>query len=1362
MQNVRGRLQRHAVCRFISGLIAFILTFSLIIPPQTILAQNFGPGSLPVPGTLIAPTQGFVPTLIKGIEFHPENPFQLDFILHTGEESLQGEALNAEALRVIKYFLASLTVPEDQMWVNLSPYEKDRIIPEAFGQTGMGLDLLAEDYLLKQLTASLVYPEQELGQKFWQRMKERARAEYGLTQLPSDAFHKVWIVAKDAQVLEQGSRAFVINSSLEVLTEEDYTAAKEMLGQTASTAEAPQNALSRLQTEVMRELILPEIEREVNEGRSFARLRQIYNAMILAAWFKITLKESLLGQVYADQNKTVGVEGADQAIDRDTVYQQYLKAFEQGVYNYIREEQDPETGEVIPRQYFSGGAVPSQTRDGDSLTNLVARNTISGDPASDNADISHPEEQQLIRKLSHELGTDTVRAVVDLRSPGGQKDQALLVSKGHGILHEDLKNWNRLDRPNEIYDEIMKLRREPGDFDEEGVLAVIKRYAEQVAAQDLYRVQSAWPVLKALTLLDKEDEQAIVSILQKAYEKKHRPMLVDNILLMNDIVAPNWIEDQAPSLKGRMIYYVAAEVHHWAGGLGPVSKFHGQGMKVLGADISYVTPGYAMRQDQEPPTPLDYTSPNEGLSGIVERYDEYTIEMGDRDGHTVRKVKVRVDKGTDENGITTYLIRDIQQNGGSHYTHMLYNYGERNPATQEEFTAFFNRAADVFLERQEQRRREESRDDWKPAVIHSNDGQTAPLKAVSLSRQERSEGYSALKDAYWHFTTHTYLNRGNSELDRLWTFLKHMMGIGPKYISAFLHFHSIDHSSSGIRLADSVNGVSNRHRDDVSPKDSNDKIVAITNGAVPEDSAKFFRQTFVKMKEDGRLPEDADFERPTPEQVRLVKQQCKVNLNALQIPTANGGVLEVDVTQPLIGYSRRLVPEKAGRQRAFTDENIRSLVQMGFNVVFLGANQGSASAALVDGLTKLEKQIAQEKAENPDKFPGRFIFVDRFTPEQKKAFMAAEDVQVQDSDNHTGAAEYTEEDITANGGLQAGPSYREGIIVDQGIQMDFDTPGVGNTMVPAKDTPKSWLETVYQPLKNLWDKDRDHSEFYSHAAISPRINRVLGYLMSSAAYLRTYHQGIVERDFYEEGAEQGAQSIASSLAAYPQVVSQILKEGRGGISYPYEFTLIDQRKFSAGEKGLKAFVSTKAALEDEFAFDAFLGDYMNGHFEKYLSALFSASAASSSMDGYLKDLRESGLSLHEKYRYLGYFLEQVVRELEELQKPWDSRDKASSAHVFQGNDADAAAMPNPTGGIDFAAGFLNLQIKRDQSGMPLPAAQQPMQKLMTIEGLTPVIIQIAPVQNLPLLMGLESDEDSDDSGSANRLSRLDAFDKVSL
>jgi hypothetical protein len=50
--------------------------------------------------------------------------------------------------------------------------------------------------------------------------------------------------------------------------------------------------------------------------------------------------------------------------------------------------------------------------------------------------------------------------------------------------------------------------------------------------------------------------------------------------------------------------------------------------------------------------------------------------------------------------------------------------------------------------------------------------------------------------------------------------------------------------------------------------------------------------------------------------------------------------------------------------------------------------------------------------------------------------------------------------------------------------------------------------------------------------------------------------------------------------------------------------------------------------------------------------------------------------------------------------------------------------------------LLDLQIKRDGNGVPLPLPLQPIET-MHIDGFLPVIINIVPITNLPLLLGLD-------------------------
>ncbi|MDP8264504.1 MAG: acyl-CoA dehydrogenase family protein [Candidatus Aceula lacicola] len=354
--------------KIVSIFIAICFLFSSIAPAY---AQSLS--ALPVPGTMVAPTPGFFPVLVRALEINPDNPLQFGFIVDNGDTGLEGDELTREAKKLIRYFLASLTTPEKDMWVNLSPYEQDRIVSENLGQTQMGRDLLAQDYILKQLTASLIYPEDELGKKFWDKIYKAAYEKFGTTDIPLNTFNKVWIVPKTAKVYEHDNKVFVIESKLEVMMEEDYLSLMENMGNKSIGAdkqsESTSKEISAVSSSIVREIILPEIEKEVNQGKNFASLRQIYNAMILAAWYKNNLKESLLGKVYVDQGKTKGIELNDKQANQK-IYDQYLEAFKKGVYDYIKVESDPQTGRNIPRKYFSGGVV-SVSSSGVPLSGMV-------------------------------------------------------------------------------------------------------------------------------------------------------------------------------------------------------------------------------------------------------------------------------------------------------------------------------------------------------------------------------------------------------------------------------------------------------------------------------------------------------------------------------------------------------------------------------------------------------------------------------------------------------------------------------------------------------------------------------------------------------------------------------------------------------------------------------------------------------------------------------------------------------------------------------------------------------------------------------------------------------------------------------
>lgn len=336
------------VMRMVSCLVLAAFVSTSIIPPAYAQAMPW----MPEPGTMVMMSPAFVPAQLKGMVIDPNEPFRMDFIMDRGDAILSDVQKQEEYQKLIKYFLAALAVPDTEQWVNLSPYERDRIIPDSFGVTEMGRDLLAQDYLLKQIASSLSNPDEALGKTFWTSVYAKAQETFGMTDIPASTINKVWIVPDKADMYEKDNTVVIVDSHLKVMLEEDYLATQQSA--ITDPSSVPQaDEMGQITSRIMREIIIPAIEKEVNEGQNFAPLRQVVSGMILATWYKMRLKESILGKVYADKAKVKGID-LDPSVNKD-IFNKYVDAFQKGVFNMIKEDVDFLTQEIIPRKYFSGG-----------------------------------------------------------------------------------------------------------------------------------------------------------------------------------------------------------------------------------------------------------------------------------------------------------------------------------------------------------------------------------------------------------------------------------------------------------------------------------------------------------------------------------------------------------------------------------------------------------------------------------------------------------------------------------------------------------------------------------------------------------------------------------------------------------------------------------------------------------------------------------------------------------------------------------------------------------------------------------------------------------------------------------------------
>src|SRR5271154_293726 len=103
------------ISKFTASVMVVLFGLNMLYMPVSYAQVAF----LPAAGTMVSMTGKFNPVVIKGVHLYPNNPFKFDFIVDTGDTNLSQDEIKGEGQKLISYFLASLTTPEKEMWVNL-------------------------------------------------------------------------------------------------------------------------------------------------------------------------------------------------------------------------------------------------------------------------------------------------------------------------------------------------------------------------------------------------------------------------------------------------------------------------------------------------------------------------------------------------------------------------------------------------------------------------------------------------------------------------------------------------------------------------------------------------------------------------------------------------------------------------------------------------------------------------------------------------------------------------------------------------------------------------------------------------------------------------------------------------------------------------------------------------------------------------------------------------------------------------------------------------------------------------------------------------------------------------------------------
>lgn len=340
--------------RKITKLISLLLCF-LLICQQSGFAQVAG--QLDISGYIgglrnsLFPDK-FRPLHLRYLNYNPElNNFRL--LLDKGDiKDLKNSFVESSSKTLLSYFFVGISLPNEAFWVNLRPDTEDKIIDNDLGKTDVGKILLEADLQLKKDTAQFTSPETSEGREYWDKLYKKAGEIFGSSNITIPTLTRPWIVPDEIIIRETKDSAYVYKATLKVMLEQDYL--KDSA--TYDFKDERFKELNEYSAGLIRELIIPKLNKEINSSKRYAALRQVFYSLILAQWFKARFSgKSGLYCWLIDKRNLEGLTSKEKW-SKNTIFQEYKKSFQQGEYN-IKEPVSTSSGQTI-RSYFSGGIVP--------------------------------------------------------------------------------------------------------------------------------------------------------------------------------------------------------------------------------------------------------------------------------------------------------------------------------------------------------------------------------------------------------------------------------------------------------------------------------------------------------------------------------------------------------------------------------------------------------------------------------------------------------------------------------------------------------------------------------------------------------------------------------------------------------------------------------------------------------------------------------------------------------------------------------------------------------------------------------------------------------------------------------------------
>ena len=251
--------------------------------------------------------------------------------------------------QLLKYFFIGISLPNSSFWVNLRPDAEDNIIDDKLAQTDIGKIMLESDLQLKKDTAKATSPETPEGKEYWSKLYLKAGELFGSENIDIPTLTRPWIVPDEIIIRETQDSAYVYKATLKVMLEQDYLKNDTVY----NFKDERFKQLNEYSSQLIRELIIPKLTKEVNISKRYASLRQVYYSLILAQWFKARNSNKYAQYSRLINRCDLSNLQSNTSYSVTTYFNAYKESFSKGEYN-IRDPVYTSSGQTI-RSYFSGG-----------------------------------------------------------------------------------------------------------------------------------------------------------------------------------------------------------------------------------------------------------------------------------------------------------------------------------------------------------------------------------------------------------------------------------------------------------------------------------------------------------------------------------------------------------------------------------------------------------------------------------------------------------------------------------------------------------------------------------------------------------------------------------------------------------------------------------------------------------------------------------------------------------------------------------------------------------------------------------------------------------------------------------------------